>query len=55
MKKTVTAYFSDDVVDEGGFLGLHALGSALAVLVAGEFGGFVTLVWSNYHSGDSHV
>lgn len=51
----VTAYFSDDVVDEGGFLGLHALVSALAVLVAGEFGGFVTLVWSNYHSGDSHV
>merc|ERR1712066_386141 len=46
----VTDDFSDDIMNESGFLGFLAFVSALAVLVAGEFGDFVAFVWTDDHS-----
>jgi len=46
---------SNDIVNESGLLGFHALVSALSALVSTELGDLVALVWSDYHSADSHV
>merc|ERR1719189_2379126 len=46
----VTNDFSDDIMDESRFLGFLAFVSALAVLVASEFGDFVTFVRADDHS-----
>merc|ERR1712046_498077 len=51
----VTDNFSDDVMNESGFFGFLSLVSALAVLVASEFGDFVAFVRADDHSGNSHV
>ena len=37
-------------MNESGFLGFLAFVSALAVLVASEFGDFVAFVWADDHS-----
>merc|ERR1712241_1431210 len=46
----VTDDFSDNIMNESGFLGFLAFVSALAVLVASEFGDFVAFVWADDHS-----
>merc|ERR1712053_54934 len=45
----VTDNFSDDIVDESGFFGFLSFVSALAVLVASEFGDLVAFVWADDH------
>merc|ERR1712031_145293 len=45
----VTDNFSDDVMNESGFFGFLSLVSALAVLVASEFGDLVAFVWADDH------
>merc|ERR1719189_3296197 len=45
----VTDDFSDDIVDESGFFGFLSFVSALAVLVASEFGDFMAFVGADDH------
>merc|ERR1712031_142558 len=51
----VTDDFSDDIMNESGFFGLLSFVSALAVLVAGEFGDLVAFVWADDHRHNSFL